>query len=36
MKIGIITLHKIINFGSALQAYALQKYIQIATNEDVD
>ena len=36
MKIGIITLHKIINFGSALQAYALQKYIQIATNEDVE
>lgn len=26
-KIGILTMHKIINFGSALQAYALQKFI---------
>ena len=28
MRIGIITLHRIINPGSALQAYATQKYIQ--------
>ena len=28
MKIGIITLHRVINYGSALQAYALQKYIE--------
>ncbi len=27
MKIGIITLHRVINYGSALQAYALQQYI---------
>lgn len=26
-KIGIITMHKVLNFGSALQAYALQKKI---------
>lgn len=26
MKIGIITMHKVINFGSVLQAYALQKH----------
>lgn len=25
MKIGIITMHKVLNFGSALQAYALQQ-----------
>mgnify|MGYP007124142778 CR=1 FL=1 len=24
MKIGIITMHRVPNFGSALQAYALQ------------
>ena len=28
MRIGIITLHRILNPGSALQAYATQKYIQ--------
>ena len=28
MKIGIITLHKVPNYGSALQAYALQHYLQ--------
>lgn len=28
MKIGIITMHKVRNFGSALQAFALQKAIQ--------
>ena len=27
-KIGIITMHKVLNYGSALQAYALQKTIQ--------
>lgn len=27
MKIGIITMHRVLNFGSALQAYALQKAI---------
>lgn len=27
MKIGIITMHKVLNFGSALQAYALQKVL---------
>ena len=27
MKVGIITMHKVINFGSALQAYALQKKV---------
>jgi hypothetical protein len=28
MKIGIITLHRVRNYGSALQAYALQEYIE--------
>lgn len=28
MKIGIITMHKVLNYGSALQAYALQKKIK--------
>lgn len=28
MKVGIITLHKVVNFGSALQAYALQHYLK--------
>lgn len=27
MKVGIITMHKVVNFGSVLQAYALQKYL---------
>ncbi len=27
MKIGILTMHKVLNYGSALQAYALQHYI---------
>lgn len=27
-NVGIITMHKIINYGSALQAYALQTYIE--------
>lgn len=28
MKVGILTMHKVINFGSALQAYATQSVIQ--------
>lgn len=36
MKIGIITLHRVLNYGSALQAYALQKYIQEELKEDVE
>ncbi|WP_455673049.1 polysaccharide pyruvyl transferase family protein [Phocaeicola sp.] len=32
MKIGIITIHSIINYGSALQAYALQRYISSLPN----
>lgn len=35
MKIGIITMHKVLNFGSALQAFALQKYIEDNISEDV-
>lgn len=27
MKIGIITMHKVLNYGSALQAYALQRMV---------
>lgn len=36
MKIGIITLHRVPNYGSALQAYALQKYIQQYISDDVE
>lgn len=36
MKIGIITMHKVHNFGSALQAYALQKYLQNSTKATVE
>ena len=36
MKIGIITLHKVPNYGSALQAYALQYYLKRSTNYDVE
>ena len=28
MKIGIITMHKVLNYGSALQAYATQYVIE--------
>lgn len=28
MKVGILTMHKVVNFGSALQAYAIQVVIQ--------
>ena len=27
-KVGILTMHKVINFGSALQAYATQKFVE--------
>ena len=27
-SVGIITMHKVINFGSALQAYALQQVVR--------
>ena len=27
-KIGIMTMHKVLNYGSALQAYATQKFIE--------
>lgn len=35
MKIGIITLHRVPNCGSALQAYALQRYIEKISKEYV-
>ena len=28
MKVGILTIHRILNFGSSLQAYALQNFIE--------
>lgn len=28
-KVGIITMHRVVNYGSALQAWATQKIIQI-------
>jgi hypothetical protein len=33
MKIGILTMHRVLNCGSALQAYALQKYISDSGHE---
>lgn len=36
MKIGIITLHKVLNFGSALQAYALQRFLESVTHDKVE
>lgn len=33
-KIGIITMHKVYNYGSALQAYALQTYIEEINPEE--
>lgn len=36
MKIGIITIHRLINFGTALQAYALQYYLQKTTSHQVE
>lgn len=27
MKVGILTMHKVVNYGSALQAYALQRFL---------
>lgn len=32
-KIGIITMHKVLNYGSALQAYALQKVLENMGNK---
>ena len=34
MKIGVITFHAALNYGSALQAYALQEYLS-ARGHDV-
>ena len=36
MKIGIITIHRILNYGSSLQAYALQHYIEKAMGFDAE
>ena len=36
MKVGIITIHKIINYGSALQAYALQQFLEMHMGNDVE
>ncbi len=36
MRIGIITIHRIINFGSALQAYALQHYLEKTTEQEIE
>lgn len=32
MRIGIITIHRLTNFGTALQAFALQRYLQKTTS----
>lgn len=36
MRIGIITIHRLVNFGTALQAYALQRYLQKTTVHQVE
>lgn len=36
MRVGIITIHKIYNYGSALQAYALQNFIQNSFNVECE
>lgn len=36
MRIGIITIHRLTNFGTALQAFALQRYLQKNTNYHVE
>lgn len=36
MHIGIITIHRLTNFGTALQAFALQRYLQKNTNYHVE
>ncbi len=36
MRIGIITLHRVLNYGSALQAYALQTYLTKTYGEEVE
>lgn len=35
-KIGIMTMHRIINYGSYLQAYALKKIIENITDAKVE
>lgn len=36
MRIGIITIHRIDNYGSALQAYALQRFLQNKTQHEIE
>lgn len=36
MKVSIITLHKVLNYGSALQAYATQEYLKDTFGADVE
>lgn len=36
MRIGIITIHRLVNFGTALQAYALQYYLQKETGHQIE
>lgn len=36
MRIGIITIHRLVNFGTALQAFALQHYLQKTTSHQVE
>ena len=33
MKIGTITFHRALNYGSVLQAYALNKYLRLLGNQ---
>ena len=35
MKIGIITFHAAMNYGSVLQAFALQEYLRSRGNENI-
>lgn len=36
MRIGVITLHRVVNYGSALQAYALQRFLEKKDYGDVE
>lgn len=36
MKVGILTFHNSLNYGSVLQSFALQKYIETEFNYDVE
>ena len=36
MKIAILSMQRVINYGSVLQAYSLNKLIEDITNEPVD